>query len=64
MKKFWMIYQQVNDAKLVRFDDKDEAIAEAKRKAHQSNAGDPVYVLEAVIVARRPIPDIETTEIK
>lgn len=57
--KFWIVYTLKNDARFERYETKNEAIDAAKRKAHQDTNSEPVYVLESVAVAQRPIPDIE-----
>jgi hypothetical protein len=58
--KFYLVYALKNDGRLSKFDSKDEAIAHAKRIAHADAGGDPVYVMESVLLARRPVPDVET----
>jgi hypothetical protein len=64
MKKFWMVYTHKNDGKLECFDTKKEAEERAVWKASQSMDRDPVYVLEPVTVARRPLPqDITVTDL-
>lgn len=58
--KFWLVYTLKNDGRLSRFDSKDEAVAYAKRIAHADAGGDAAYVMESVLLARRPVPDVET----
>ncbi len=58
--KFWIVYTHKNDGRLSKFDTKDAAVDHAKRLAHADAGGDPVYVLESVLLAKRPVPDVET----
>ncbi len=58
--KFWIVYALKNDGRLSKFDTKDAAVEHAKRMAHADAGGDPVYVMESVLLAKRPIPDVET----
>lgn len=57
--KFWIVYTHKNDGRLSKFDTKREAEDHARRLAHADAGGDPVFVLEAVSMARRPVPDVE-----
>jgi hypothetical protein len=63
MKKFWVVFSLINEGKLTRFDSKQEAQEEAARRAHNDTSGNAVYILEAVCVAQRPIPNIEMKDL-
>ncbi len=62
MKKFWMVFGIKNEGVLSRFDTYDEAELEAKRRAHNAGQGD-FFILEAVAVAKQPVPPIEVTKL-
>lgn len=63
MEKFWMIYTNKNDGKLVKCKTYAEASDAAKRAAHLDTTGEPVFILEAVMVAQRPMPDVEVRKL-
>lgn len=59
--KFWLVYTHKNDGRLNKFDTKDAAMDHAKRLAHSDAGGDPVFILETIAMARRPVPDVEVS---
>lgn len=58
-----MIYTNKNDGRLEKFPTRLEAESAAKRRAHQNADGEPVFILETIAVAQRPVPDVELVEL-
>ena len=56
-KKFWMLWSQKNDGKLERFETLQDARDEAARRV--GGGSTDVFIMEAVEVARQPIPSCE-----
>lgn len=56
--KFWMIYSEKNDGRLQRFDSKEAAAEEARRRVDRDRDCD-CFILEMIGVAKRPVPPIE-----
>lgn len=56
-EKFWLVMGEIND-RAERYDSKEKAVDHAKRKAHGDTTGNPVYVLEVIVIAQRPVPDV------
>ena len=78
MKKFWWIVQNTRGtnnhgsrrdgyigSSYGPFSSRDDAVAELKRRVDGDKShGSDWYVLEAVIAAKIPVPDIEVVELK
>ncbi len=62
MKKFWIVWGEVNNASFKKFDSYQEAEDAAKRLT-AINHGNEFVVLEAVASTKQPVPDIEIVKL-
>lgn len=62
MKKFWQVYAIKNSGNFKHFDDKEEAIGEAKRM-QAADLNNQFVVVEAILITVSPVPEIEMKEL-
>jgi len=62
MKKFWVVYGIKNDGKLEQYETYEAAELAAKHKAHNNRDSD-YWIMEAVAIAKQPVPPIEVTRL-
>lgn len=55
LKKYWIVFNPVNDGKFQKYEVKQEAIDEASRQTKST----PVDILEVIARTRVPVPKIE-----
>lgn len=55
-----MVYATKNEGRLDRYDNLDDAIDEAKRKAIHGD----VYILAPIIYVKQPVPDLPVMDIE
>lgn len=63
MKKFWIVYGQKNSGVFEKFDTYQDAEDHAKRCVN-SLGGCDYFILEAVAVAKQPVPVIDVIKIE
>lgn len=63
MKKFWIVYGQKNNGVFEKFENYEDAANHAKRCVSQIGGCD-YFILEAIAVAKQPVPNIEIMKIK